>query len=411
MKTKDAVTADKLRGGFYSPDALVDVCLDRLTSLLRNSDRLSVLEPSAGDGAFLRRLAISGLSDRVNWITAVEVLPSEAAECEVALEATGINGEVLASSVVNWFVDNEREYDAAIGNPPFVRFQFVDNHTKLAIERLAKQLGIALRGVSNLWLPVLLGAIDKLRYGGAFSFIVPAECFTGISAGVVRHWLLTHTEGLSFDLFAPNSFPGVLQEVVVLSGRRVKEDWTPSVVTITEHRELSRPVRWKHRVEVSPRSWTRLLLSPRQLTALDSAYATTSVLPLGSVARFEVATVTGANEFFSVDAESLSTWDLESWQRPLLPRIRNAAGIVYDTSDHCQTVEAGARAFMLDFSPAKNDPEQSTGASAYLEMGEGQGLHERFKCRIRTPWYRVPIVPPGQLMMSKRSHRYPQRGG
>ena len=35
MRTRDEVTAEKLRGGFYSPDPLVDLCLDRIASLTR----------------------------------------------------------------------------------------------------------------------------------------------------------------------------------------------------------------------------------------------------------------------------------------------------------------------------------------------------------------------------------------
>jgi hypothetical protein len=36
----------------------------------------------------------------------------------------------------------------------------------------------------------------------------------------VRRWLLREADELAFDHFGPDAFPGVLQEVTVLSGRR-----------------------------------------------------------------------------------------------------------------------------------------------------------------------------------------------
>ena len=60
------------------------------------------------------------------------------------------------------------------------------------------------------------------------------------------------------------------------------------------------------------------------------------------------------------------------------------------------------------FGPQSPDPEQTPAAASYLRHGEELRLHQRYKCRIRDPWYRVPIVQPGSLLLSKRSHRYPR---
>ncbi len=44
----------------------------------------------------------------------------------------------------------------------------------------------------------------------------------------------------------------------------------------------------------------------------------------------------------------------------------------------------------------------------YIADGENQGLHLRYKCRIRTPWYNVPSVFPTPVGMLKRSHDFPR---
>ena len=45
-------------------------------------------------------------------------------------------------------------------------------------------------------------------------------------------------------------------------------------------------------------------------------------------------------------------------------------------------------------------------AARYLGMGVDKGLPNRYKCRVRSPWYRVPQVKPGVLMMPKRVHQH-----
>lgn len=126
------------------------------------------------------------------------------------------------------------------------------------------------------------------------------------------------------------------------------------------------------------------------------------------LARFEVAAVTGANSFFSVDSKTLEEHGLNQWSRPLLPRIRHAVGLRYTKDDHALSDAAGARVHLLDFSADRPDPERFEGPSAYLAGGMEAGLHRRYKCRIREPWYRVPFIREGELMMSKRSHHYPR---
>ncbi len=56
----------------------------------------------------------------------------------------------------------------------------------------------------------------------------------------------------------------------------------------------------------------------------------------------------------------------------------------------------------LDFGADR--PAPINGAIAYLAEGAAQRLPERYKCRIREPWYRVPHIKAGALMMTKRAH-------
>lgn len=404
------MSADKLRGGFYTPPGLVHVCLERVSELVADRTGLTVLEPSSGDGAFIRGLSGHRLAGQVSAVTAIEVLDAEAEKCRREAPAAGFAVNVIAGSALRHQVWRESRHDVAVGNPPFVRFQFVTPDDLAASAVLARHLGLSFAGVSNLWLPVFLAALSALKDGGVFAFVVPAEFFTGISAGVARHWLAGHVRELRVDLFPVGSFPGVMQEVVVVSGlvnRAAKAGNAAARLLLEEHAATGATRRWSHDLSRPAGTWTGYLLKPEQLALLAEVRSLADVAPLGSVAKFEVATVTGANEFFTVDERTLDAYGLRPWALPLLPRVRHAPGLCFTDADYAGLRIAGARAYLLDFS-SERPPPDGPGPRSYFQNGERLGLPGRYKCRIRSPWYRVPVMPAGRMLLSKRSHRYPR---
>ena len=48
------------------------------------------------------------------------------------------------------------------------------------------------------------------------------------------------------------------------------------------------------------------------------------------------------------------------------------------------------------------------GLMRYLERGVAEQVDQAYKCRIRTPWHRPPIVPAPDLFFTYMSHRYPR---
>ena len=367
---------------------------------------MRILEPTAGNGAFVRGLARSQLAIESNRMTAIEIVKSEANICRAAAEHSELHIDVIHEDFLRWRLCNKTAYDIALGNPPFVRFQFVTRESKQQAARINSELGLPENGVSNLWIPVLLGALSTLKINGVFAFVVPAECFTGTSAHSVRDWLIVNCDDLTFDMFPPGAFPEVLQETVVLSGRRCNPGDGSRHILICDLGQGSR--QWSHTIDPNARTWTRYLLAPAELEALREARDLSQVRPLINIAKFDVAAVTGANSFFSVSENTIDAFDLESWTRDLLPRIRYAPGLVYSTSEHEALRASGTVCALLDFATERPDPLEHIGARTYLESGQREGLHTRYKTRIREPWFRVPHIRSGQLLMSKRSHWYPR---
>jgi adenine-specific DNA-methyltransferase len=415
LKTRAEVTPEKLRGGFYTPRPLVAHALRRLASLLPSVGGIRLLEPGVGAGAFLDGLQEAGFGDAS--ITAIDIDATAVAATADKLANLHVAGRVFHQSALLWSLETTETFDGVIGNLPFVRFQFVPDADRKAALVHGTELGVPVAGVANLWLPMLLASLRLLRAGGAFSLVLPAECFTGISAGNARKWLLENTSDLQCDLYPPGSFPGVLQEVVLLSGRRtgLKSEAAQRLSVVLHHAQHSAngfdeniAVARSHLVPVNATSWTRLLLSPAHVAAIDEAMALPGVGRLSDVARFEVAAVTGANSFFSLRASEVDRRQLQPWARPLLARAKQAPGLRLTTEDLAQNVGADRLAFLFDAGMSPAIRSTHPGLDDYLAAGEAEQLHERYKCRIREPWYAIPHIKHGTLMLSKRCHRFPR---
>lgn len=407
MKFMDDVASEKLRGAFYTSPALVRACLERVTILLDTARPIRVLEPSSGDGAFIR--GFRPYVDRHEIvepdITCIELMEAEAEACREALRDCHLHGHVVHSSFFAWMDKNNCSFDAVVGNPPFVRYQFVPENDRFLAEWLLRARGKELQGVSNLWIPFVLLSLDLLREGGAFALVLPTELLSTISGGQVRSELVRRFHSLQVDLFPRDAFPDILQDVLVLSGVRANQPQPRRAVTFSEH-TLNGIREWQHEVQDNGESWTRYLLTAEERDAFFTASTLPGFHPLKEVATIGVAIVTGANDFFAVDETTIEKFELHPWVRPLLARTAESMGIVFTEADHCEVRQQGKKSWLLDFSESRPDPMQFEKPAHYLEAGLLQGLPKRYKCRIRSPWYRVPQIQHGSLMMAKRAHQH-----
>lgn len=406
MKLRHETSAQKLRGGYYTAAPLVDWCLDRVACLSTSAPR-RWLEPAAGDGAFIHGLARMQACGRMDAgeLDAIELDPTEAAACASALRQSGLSGRVVNDTFFAWASSQQPSFDALVGNPPYVRYQFVGKEDRRLAEDLTSRLGLTLRGVSNLWIPFAIVSLSLLRSGGAFALVLPSELFCTVSGGLFRASVIRDFTSLQVDLFPRQTFPSILQDVVVVSGKRAERSASRRQVTFREHGR-SAPKHWHHQVPVSHESWQRYLLAPKEVLAFHDACRLAGVFRLGSVASMEVSIVTGANPFFTVDDATVAEFSLQPWSRPLLARSSDAPGVVFGPIDHNEARRRGSRTWILDFSAERPEPNGHPRVREYLAKGEALGLHERYKCRIRSPWYRVPQMKWGRLMLPKRAHRH-----
>ena len=115
--------------------------------------------------------------------------------------------------------------------------------------------------------------------------------------------------------------------------------------------------------------------------------------------------VTGANDFFVVDAVKIAELKLVNHSIPILKKGSFLSPEPIFTKDSMDAISEVRPSYLLnlkDIDIEKLPPE----LAAYLETGEKRGLKTRFKCRTREPWFGVPLVKTGEGFIFKRTHNF-----
>ncbi len=415
MNFKANESATKLRGGYYTGSDVADF-LARFA--LEGSPR-RVLEPSCGDGAFLTALA-ARRPRGVAQVVACEWDAGEAAKARALAPPPGATLDVAHTEFLDWFLTgrDDAPFDAAIGNPPFIRYQYLDADVQARAEEIFRRCGLRFTRHTNAWVPFVLASLERLRPGGRLGMVVPAELLHILHAQSLRDHLATTCRRVLVidpeDLWFDRALQGV---VLLLAEKREADERGPGRIAIlpTKDRsllarspaELAAAASWTDADALLGRKWMRALLGRRERALLDDLDAHPAVARFADVADVDVGIVTGANDFFLVDDATVAEHDLHTFARPMFGRSEHARGVVFTESDLAHNRDAGLRCHFLHF----EDDDASAlpaGARAYLAAGEARGLPARYKCRIRTPWYRVPSVWASPVSMLKRAHHFPR---
>ena len=123
MKLMSEASAEKLRGGFYTPKPIAKFIL---RWGINGSKHLKILEPSCGDGVFLEQIKKNNL--KYQSITAIELDEIESIKTKnIQLE----NSQVINADFHSYCNTTSDKFDLIIGNPPYIRYQFFDKYQQI----------------------------------------------------------------------------------------------------------------------------------------------------------------------------------------------------------------------------------------------------------------------------------------
>lgn len=395
---KEQPGADKLRGGYYTPDALARAVA---AWVARAGGRL--LEPSCGDGRILGELVrVAGAAG----VLGVELLPDEA-------EAARRHGtRVITGDFFGWFTpERHGTFDGAAGNPPFIRFGNWRESEREPALRLMREQGLPTSRLTNAWLPFVTASLLAVRPGGRVGLVLPAELLQVGYAAPLRSYLIDNCREISIVAFRRLVFPGILQEVVLLLAERGAG---PAVIRTLElddaadldNLDLSRAPAVRAGLHDGEK-WTKYFLLPDQIEAVRALRADSRMSHLGHWASVDVGVVTGRNSFFTMTPDEAEDRGLADLTMALVSRSQQLKGVSVTDADIDSLRGTTARTRLMSV-PAGVTPLTHAGLRAHVAEGELHEVHLGYKCRIRREWWRVPSVSVPDGFLLRQIHLHPR---
>jgi adenine-specific DNA-methyltransferase len=406
-------SARKLRGGYYTPLDLATF----LAKWINEKEPKVVLEPSCGDGVFFEALARVG--NRKLKVVGYELDSKEAAKASLRAAQLGIQTSIeledFLGAALSRF-DQPARFDAVLGNPPFVRYQYLPEQFQHRAEEIFRRLELQFTKHTNAWVPFVVASLALLKPGGRLAMVVPSEIIHITHARSLRSYL--GRECSRIVIIDPEElwFADTLQGAVLLLAekRRYKTQAREGLgIYPVKDREFLRVAPSKIFRAPQPINgktvegkWTRALLGSETRSLIDELAEHPDVYRFEEIADVDVGIVTGANKFFLVDDAVVNKYRLHKWAHPMFGRSEHCPGVIYDKRQHAANVVKGNPTNFLWFE--KDAKSVDSLARAYIECGEHEKLHTRYKCRVRSPWYRVPSVYATEIGMLKRAHDTPR---
>jgi adenine-specific DNA-methyltransferase len=181
----------KTLGQVYTPDWIIDEILDLVNYNSNEILTRYILEPSCGDGAFLKKIVaryiaqgkiqqmsneeiVNGLEE---YIVGIELDEEEFNKCIDNLNVAV--SQLLDVNVVNWKIYNENtlfyynkfetKFDYIVGNPPYIRIHNLDIPTRDFI----KENFVYSEGTIDIYLTFFEMAFVMIKEGGKIGYITP----------------------------------------------------------------------------------------------------------------------------------------------------------------------------------------------------------------------------------------------
>lgn len=397
MLPGDSSLLRKSRGAFFTPRAVARFVADWAIRTAADD----VLEPSCGEAVFLHEAGAGAEGRHQGRLVGVELHEASAAESERTLRADGIDATIHTGDF--FLQEPDGSYDAVIGNPPYVRYQDFTGETRARSRAAALKAGVSLTGLASSWAAFTVHAALFLKPGGRLGLVLPAELLTVNYAADVRRFLMQHFRSVGLVMFVERVFPGVLEEVVLL----LADGFDPAGRKGTDHCEVYQvqdaaalqgfavPSKWK---PASPSAkWTASVMSARALTAFARATEGGGFSLLEAWGDTTLGMVTGNNKYFAMSPRRVAELGLRETDVIALspPGSRHLRALTF-TSRLREGLGAAGSATWL-FRP---EAEPSDAAQRYIKAGEETGVDSAYKCRVRSPWWRVPYLRPADLLLT-----------
>lgn len=369
----------KRLGQFFTPGEVAA----SLVKWVAPNPATRLLDPSCGDGAFLRhhKKSVGIELDPAHAWQARENAPSALVHC---------------GDFFGWAAETRERFEAIAGNPPFIRYQSFSGTTRAQALAAASLMEADFSALTSSWAPFLLVAAGLLRPGGRMAFVVPAEIGHANYSKVLIEALCGHFSGVRIVACRRKLFPEISEDCWLLFcegfGGRTE---VIGLTTVDEFVPSSSPPSVSRTVPLS--DWRSMggrlrpfLLPSTALSLYQEITCSQEVRRFGELASANIGYVSGANDFFHLRPSEVAGLGIP--REVLSVTIRKASQLSADrveAGDIERWIASDEPVFLLNLKGVDPLPEP---VRKYLASDRAEEARSAYKCRTRSPWFAVPDV-------------------
>lgn len=396
----DAQKTQKQRnmmGQFATPFPLACDIMKLMCSLGHTDAPVTMLEPSAGLGAFISAFR------KVYGIKAGHTLGFEIDDHYYTPSKElwrGCDVELRCADFLEQSPDNA--VDMIVANPPYVRHHHIAADVKQRLKNDIKNYsGISISGLAGLYCYFMILSTRWLCHDGLSCWLVPCEFMEVNYGSAVKQFLLTNVRLVRIHRFVASDlqFADALVSSCVVVFRNAKPSPEDSVV-FSEGGMVSAPDRqWTVTTSTltADEKWTcRFGGSENTISNRNSE----SLVRLGDFFTVKRGIATGDNRFFVIDCDTAVKYSIpKQFLVPILPSprffksdsVRNCSDGLPDTSRRLYLFTCS-----LDEQTLKT---RFPSVWKYVQQGLGRKVNEGYICSRRTPWYSCERREPAPFVM------------
>lgn len=379
-------------GQFATPMALAVDMLNYASTLLPKGEKVRFLDPAIGTGAFYSALRRVFPKQRITEALGFEIDPHYEKPASHLWAASGL---VMKLADFTHEKPSPR-FNLIICNPPYVRHHHLQSTDKARLQLQTYNVtGVKISGLAGLYCHFLGLSHAWLADNGIAGWLMPSE-FMDVNYGqAVKKYLLEKVTLLHIHRFDPNDAQfadaNVSSAVVWFRKSPPQKD---HVVTFTFGGTLFEP-------KLSRDISAEALIREPKWTRFPGVgiHSKGTIVTLSDFFQIKRGLATGDNDYFILDAEEIASRSLpmEAF-RPILPSPRYLQGNEV-TADTNGLPLNGRQLFLLDVRlPEVEIRKRFPTLFAYLQDGKSRGIHERYLCRHRVPWYAQENRPPAPIV-------------
>jgi adenine-specific DNA-methyltransferase len=365
-------------GAYYTPSLVAEA----LCSWAITKPQCLVLEPSFGGCEFLdwsiRRLEEIGCVAPEKQIFGCDIDPQAFEHLDrrtrLCRERHFIQGDFLQVRPQDF---GTQQFDAIIGNPPYVRHQNLDANQRRAAREIRKAILPSLSLQASLWGVFLIHSSRFLAEGGRVAWLLPSSFLYSDYSKVLRRFMRRSFEELRVIRLDERLFEeqGATEGTVVVAAA----GWSRE-----RHRRLSTIV------EIGASSMYNLRSALFERGPPESSKRTAyerlkrRATSLGEYCSFKIGVVTGDTDFFLFNAPRAA--DLKLSEKNLtyiVSRASNVPGLLITRKELQQAYRQGGRVKIFD-PPSKLSPD----ALRHIGRLPKSSIEANITFNKRPVWYR-----------------------